>query len=124
SQKNNLDNMVYQTEKLIKDNKSKLTDDDIKPLQAAVDEAKKVLANATAKAEELKTALDTLTAASHAVSGKLYEKSKASGGGEGGGTGGGGTGGGGAGGTGGAGPDGGGKADGEDVIDADYKDVN
>src|SRR6185437_14796306 len=47
SQKNGLDNMVYQTEKLITDNKSKLTDDDIKPLHAALEEAKKVLSNAS-----------------------------------------------------------------------------
>lgn len=120
SHRNNLDNMVYQTEKLIKDNKDKLTEDDTKPLQASLDEAKKVLANATAKSEELKSALDTLTAASHTVSGKLYEKSKASGGG-GGGTGGGEGGGGGAGGASGTETK---TGEGEDVIDADYKDVN
>src|SRR3984957_14457671 len=78
--KNNLDNMVYQSEKLIKDNKDKLGDADVKPLQAALDEAKKVLANAAATPDALKAALDSLTAASHSVSGKLYEKSKASGG--------------------------------------------
>ena len=116
SHKNNLDNMVYQSEKLIRDNKDKLADDDVKPLQAAIEEAKKVLAKADASADEFKTALDALTAASHAASGKLYEKSKSSGG-----TGGDGSvGGGGAPGAGGT----EGKADGEDVIDADYKDVN
>jgi molecular chaperone DnaK len=113
--RNNLDNMVYQTEKLIRDNKDKLGEDDVKPLQAALDEAKKVLANTAAGADELKSQLDALTAASHAVSGKLYEASKASPG---------------AGPTGDAGAGAGSaageekKADGEDVIDADYKDVN
>jgi molecular chaperone DnaK len=118
SHRNNLDNMVYQSEKLIRDNKDKIGDDDVKPLQTAIDDAKKVLANQSAKAEEFKTSLDALTAASHAVSGKLYEKTKASGGGDG-------TGSGGAGGAGGAGAGGAeGKTEGEDVIDADYKDVN
>jgi molecular chaperone DnaK len=120
SQKNNLDNMVYQTEKLVRDNKDKLTDADTKPLQAAIDEAKKVLSTATSSADDMKAALDKLTAASHTVSGKLYEKSKASGGGGGGGESGGG--GGGASGAGGA--ESSKTADGEDVIDADYKDVN
>jgi molecular chaperone DnaK len=97
--RNNLDNMVYQSEKLIRDNKDKIGADEIKPLQASIDEAKKVLANTAAKSEEFKTALDALTAASHTVSGKLYEKSKASGGDGTGGTGPGGGGAPGAGGT-------------------------
>ncbi len=111
SHKNNLDNMVYQTEKLIRDNKDKLAAEDVPPLQTAIDQAKAVLTKTTATAEEFKSSLDSLTAASHAASGKLYEKSKASGqapdappGAEGAKT--------------------EGKADGEDVIDADYKDVN
>ena len=112
SHKNNLDNMVYQSEKLIRDNKAKLTDDDTKPLQAAIDEAKKVLAKTDATADQFKSALDALTTASHGVSGKLYEKSKPEGGAPGGDCAAGGA----------SGSEG--KADGEDVIDADYKDVN
>lgn len=114
--RNNLDNMVYQTEKLMADNKDKLTEADTQPLQAAVDQAKKVLANVSASSDELKSQLDALTAASHAVSGKLYEASKGAGGP-------GGAGGGGAGGASGA-EGSAEKKDGEDVIDADYKDVN
>lgn len=116
SQRNGLDNMVYQSEKLIKDNKDKLTDTEIKPLESAIEEAKKVLANTSAKAEEFKTALDALTAASHAASGKLYEKSKAGSPGDGAGPGA-------AGASGAAGTEGK-TGEGEDVIDADYKDVN
>ncbi len=113
--KNNLDNMVYQTEKLIRDNKAKLSDDDTKSLQTSVDSAKVVLAKAAATAEEFKTALDALTAASHSVSSKLYEANKATGD----------AGAAGAGGAEGAGKTEGGKtAEGEDVIDADFKDVN
>ncbi|MBX3022012.1 MAG: molecular chaperone DnaK [Bdellovibrionales bacterium] len=118
SQRNNLDNMVYQTEKLIADNKDKLAEGDVQPLQAAVEKAKTVLANASASSDELKTALDALTQASHGVSSKLYEKSKASGDGSGG------TGGDGGGGAGGAQGSADGAKSGDDVIDADYKDVN
>ncbi len=116
--RNNLDNMVYQSEKLIRDNKDKVGEADVAGLQEAIDKAKAVLANQAASGEELKTATDAITKASHSVSQKLYEKSKASGGGDGGGSGGGG----GASGAGGA--EGSSKPDGEDVIDADYKDVN
>jgi len=108
SQRNNLDNMVYQTEKLIRDNKDKLTDDDVKPLQASVDSAKAVLANTAASAEELKASFDSLTAASHGVSAKLYEKSKGAAGADG---------------AGAADTSASSKKDGEDVIDAEYKDV-
>ena len=95
----------------------------MKPLEEAVTKAKAVLSNATASLEEFKSATEAITQASHTLSAKLYESSKGSGG-AGGGTGG--DGGGGAGGASGSGTEGGGetKADGEDVIDADYKDVN
>ncbi len=119
AQKNNLDNMVYQTEKLIKDNKDKLGEDDLKPVEDAVAASKTVLANTSATAEELKSSLDTLTTASHAVSAKLYEKTKGADAGAAGA-------GAGAGASGAAGSNGqdtaGAKND--DVIDADFKDVN
>jgi molecular chaperone DnaK len=118
AQRNGLDNMVYQTEKLIKDSKSKLDEADVKALETAITDAKAVLSNANATADQLKASLDTLTAASHTASGKLYEKSKGAGGPEGGGA---------APGSEGAGTASGeakSGANGEDVIDADYKDVN
>jgi molecular chaperone DnaK len=76
SHKNNLDNMVYQSEKLIRDNKDKLADADVKPLQEAIDKGKAVLQNANASLEDFKTALDAITNASHGISAKLYETSK------------------------------------------------
>jgi molecular chaperone DnaK len=112
AQRNNLDNMVYQSEKLVRDNKDKLSDSDTAGLNEAVTKAKAVLANAGASSDELKSALDALTAASHGLSSKLYEKSKpaegAAAGAEGA--------------AGGAGSTEG--KSGDDVIDADYKDVN
>jgi molecular chaperone DnaK len=125
--RNNLDNMIYQTEKLLKDNADTLKDVDTGPLNDALTKAKTELANTNAQAAELKAAYDELTKASHTVTAKLYEKKGTAAGGPGGaggtsGGGGEGSGAGGAGGTGGGPTEGAGGGD--DVIDADYKDVN
>ena len=110
SQRNNLDNMVYQSEKMIRDNKEKITEADSKPLQEAIDKAKTTLANAGASADDLKAGFEALTAASHAISAKLYEASKP---GEGQ-----------AAPNAGEGQPGAEAKSGDDVIDADFKDVN
>lgn len=107
--RNNLDNLIYQTEKLVADNKSNLNDGDRKPIDDAVEEAKRVLNNTGASVSDLKSATDRLTNSSQTLSSLLYEKQKgkASGGGA---------------------PDGGAGGSGDnkpgDVIDAEYKDVN
>jgi molecular chaperone DnaK len=121
TQRNNLDSLLYQTEKLVKENKDKFSDSDLKPLNTSIDAAKKVLEKKDASGDELKKALDELTQASHALSAKLYEQQK----------------GGASAGTSSAGPQAGadgaassadagatGGASGDDVIDADYKDVD
>ncbi len=114
---NNLDNMIYQTEKLIKEKGGELSQTDKADAEAALNDAKKAL-QARGSVTELQSALDRLTQASHKLSSALYEKSKASG------TGTNGSGGGGAGGAGGPSGAGESKAGKDDVIDADYKDVN
>ncbi|MBK7845489.1 MAG: molecular chaperone DnaK [Bdellovibrionales bacterium] len=107
--RNSLDNLIYQTEKLVADNKSNLNDGDRKPIDDAIEDAKRVLNNTGASVSDLKSATDRLTNSSQTLSSLLYEKQKgkASGGGA---------------------PDGGagGSGDGKpgDVIDAEYKDVN
>ena len=90
-------------------NKDKFSEDDLKPLNEAIAASKKVLENQEASSDDLKKSLDELTQASHAFSSKLYEQQKASGeaSAE-------------AGSTGGAEA----KSGDDDVIDADYKDVN
>ncbi len=109
TQRNNLDSLVYQTEKLVSENKDKFSEDDLKPLNEAIAASKKVLENQEASSDDLKKSLDELTQASHAFSSKLYEQQKASGeaSAE-------------AGSTGGAEA----KSGDDDVIDADYKDVD
>lgn len=109
--RNNLDNLIYQTEKLVNENKDKLGAD-ADTVKAAVDEAKKVFENKTASTAELKAAFEKLQTSSHKVTEALYKAGAAQGGGDGSG---GGT-------QGGASGDA--KKDGDDVIDADFKDVN
>jgi molecular chaperone DnaK len=107
--RNNLDNLVYSTEKVLSEKSDAIKDLDRGPVDEAITEAKTVLANASASATELQAALEKLTKLSHEVSSKLYESQKnASGPTEPPPT-----------------PEGEEKkGDDDDVIDADYKDVN
>ena len=109
SARNNLDNLVYQTEKLVKDAK----DLDAGLKKTAEDEiaaAKKVLENREAPVVDLKAAFEKLQAASHTVSSEMYKKAGAAGAGTGN-------------------PQAEAQASSasgakDDVIDADFKDVN
>jgi len=114
SARNNLDNLIYQTEKMAKDSAAQLGDAEVKKANDAAAEARKVLDNKTAAPAELKAAFDKLQAFTHAMTSELYKKQSAQPGAEG------------AAGTGGTGGEstGADKKDGDDVIDADYKDVN
>lgn len=112
TQRNNLDNLVYQTEKLIKDSGSQLPETEVKAATEAVDEAKKILENKSASADELKGAFERLQNLTHKMSSELYKKQGAQPGAEGQQT------------QGEEAPPASGKKDGDDVIDADYKDVN
>lgn len=116
--KNNLDNMVYQSEKMLNENKADIADAEKKKLEDAVAAAKTALKDSSQDLYALKAATDALTAATHAVSQGMYEKQKQQANGAGNGAGAGGAG---------AGPNAGASSassDGkDDVIDADFKDV-
>ena len=109
--RNNLDNLIYQTEKLVKDEASKVSEADKKTVEEAIAVAKKVVEDKTTGATELKAAFETLQTATHKVTTELYKQQTA---------------GAGAAGAGQAGPDAaaGQNPKGDDVIDADFKDVN
>lgn len=79
TERNNLDNMVYQTEKMLADNKKDLPEKDVKTVEDAVKAAKEVLADNQAQLAGVKSALEALTTASHTLSSALYEKQKAAG---------------------------------------------
>jgi molecular chaperone DnaK len=75
--RNRLDNMVYQTEKLIKENREKLSDADAKAAEEAIEEARRALTDGNL--EKLNAAVDGLTKASHRIAESLYKAQQASG---------------------------------------------
>jgi molecular chaperone DnaK len=114
SARNNLDNLVYQTEKMVTDSKD-LPEADKTAATEALATAKKVLENKSAALADLERETQSLTKISHKLSEEMYKKAGAAGGD--------------AGVGGAAGPQAGGNAGAsdkkdDDVIDADFKDVN
>jgi molecular chaperone DnaK len=112
--RNALDNLVYTTEKQLKDMGDKLSADDSKAVNEALEQAKSV--KEKGDLDELKAANDKLTQAWHKLSEELYKKTGAAGGT--------------ADGTAGAGANGNGSADNngkgkddEGVVDADFEEV-
>ncbi len=112
--KNQLDNLVYQTEKLITENKEKLPEADVKSTEEVIEEAKKVLASEedSKSIEALNGATERLTNMSHKLSTALYESQKGEAGGDA------------ASGADQAASEGPKAKPNDDVIDADFKDVN
>ncbi len=76
--RNNLDAMVYQTEKLVNENKDKIPIADLNELEKAMTEAKEAVK--TEDHERIKQAMNALTAANHKVAEAMYKA--ASGGGQ------------------------------------------
>ena len=73
--RNLLDGAVYQGEKLSKDNKDKLSEEDLKTVEEAVAEAKKVVDNQEATKEELEKAAQELNDKLMPIGAKMYEAS-------------------------------------------------
>ncbi|MFY9690935.1 MAG: molecular chaperone DnaK [Candidatus Acidiferrales bacterium] len=115
--RNRLDNLVYQTEKLIKENREKLAEADVKAAEEAVEEGKRAVTEGGL--EKLNAAVDNLTKASHRIAESLYKAQSAAGSQPGGAGPGGGNGGPSA--DGGAQPHGHGQGD---VVDAEFVDVD
>ena len=107
--RNRADSLVYQTEKMLRENRDKLSDSDAKSVEAAIADCKKALEGSDIGS--INRAADALTQASHKVAEAMY-KSGPQGGGQAGG----------AGSTDGAGAKAGEKTD--DVIDAEYVDAD
>ncbi len=72
--RNMLDSAVYQAEKLKSDHKDKLAEDDVKTLDDAVDEAKKVVKKDDADREELEAAAKALNDKIMPIGAKMYEQ--------------------------------------------------
>ncbi|HTX16866.1 MAG TPA: molecular chaperone DnaK [Candidatus Baltobacteraceae bacterium] len=69
--RNRLDNLVYQTEKLIKENRDKLAEADVKAAEEAVEEGKRAVNEGGL--DKLNAAIDNLTKASHRIAESLYK---------------------------------------------------
>jgi len=71
--KNMLDSSVYNAEKMIKDNKDKVSEEDQKTVEKAVEEAKKVVSKEDATKEEIETATKDLNDRIMPIGAKMYE---------------------------------------------------
>src|SRR2546425_2987856 len=106
--RNRADSLVYQTEKLVRENREKLSDSDVKSVEAAIADCKKALEGGDVN--RINQAADALTQASHKVAEAMYKAGGPQAGGQ-------------AGGSAQGGP---GTKSGEkdDVIDAEYVDAD
>jgi molecular chaperone DnaK len=73
--RNQLDSLVYTTEKTMTEHKDKLGDADRGPIDAALEKAKKILEQSEgAEASEMKAAAEELTQASHKIAELMYQQ--------------------------------------------------
>lgn len=75
--RNMLDSAIYQAEKLKHDNESKISDEDMKTLNGALEDAKKVVADEKADKEALEKAAKDLTDKMMPIGAKMYEDTQA-----------------------------------------------
>jgi len=114
--RNRLDNLVYQTDKLIKENRDKLGEADVKAAEEAIEEARRALTDGGL--DRLNAAAESLTKASHKIAETMYKAQQSAAGAAG------------PGGAPGAGDPGAGPTDGHapggqsDVVDAEFVDVD
>ncbi len=73
--RNKLDGLVYSTEKLVEDNRDKLAESDAAAVETAIGEAKKALEEGSVA--EMEQAYEGLTQASHQVAAVLYQSESA-----------------------------------------------
>ena len=108
--RNKLDALIYSTEKLVNESRDKLPEAEVKTVDDAIAQAKKVLEEGSA--DQMEQALEQLTQASHQVAAVLYQSASAEGGNAA------------PGGESAAGGDDASAGADEDVIDAEYVDVD
>lgn len=71
--RNQLENSIYQAEKMPDEYKDKISEDDVKSIKEAVEEAKKVKDNADASKDELEAAVKSLNDKIMPIGAKMYE---------------------------------------------------
>ncbi|HEV3254794.1 MAG TPA: molecular chaperone DnaK [Candidatus Acidoferrales bacterium] len=75
--RNRADNLVYQTEKLLKESREKLAEADIKAIEAAIEEVRRALGDGGV--DSINAATENLTKASHRMAEALYKAGAAAG---------------------------------------------
>jgi molecular chaperone DnaK len=75
--RNQLDSAIYQAEKMKSDNKEKISEEDIKTLDEAVEAAKKVVTDEKAEKDALEAAAKELTDKIMPIGAKMYEQAQA-----------------------------------------------
>jgi len=75
--RNRLDNLVYQTEKLVKENREKLGETDAKSAEEAIEEARRALNEGGL--DRLNAAAEKLTKISHTIAETMYKSQQAAG---------------------------------------------
>jgi molecular chaperone DnaK len=71
--RNRADSMVYQVEKMLKDHRDKISDEDAKTVEAALESTRKTMA--AGSVDEINKSVDTLTQASHKLAEAMYKAS-------------------------------------------------
>jgi molecular chaperone DnaK len=72
--RNNLDSLIYQTEKTLNEHKAKLQEEDVKKVEDALKEAKEILDKGSAS--ELKTSYENLTKSAHKLVETMYKQTQ------------------------------------------------
>ena len=75
--RNQADNLVYSTEKLVKDNRDKIPDSDVKAVEEAIAETRKAMEGGDVEA--IKQSMEKLQQASHQVAQAMYQQTQQSG---------------------------------------------
>jgi molecular chaperone DnaK len=76
--KNQADSMIYNIEKMLKEHRDKISEDDAKQVEEALEETKKAVAEGGA--DRIKSSMDKLTTASHKLAEAMYKASGPQGG--------------------------------------------
>jgi molecular chaperone DnaK len=77
--RNRADNLVYQTEKLLKENREKLSESDAKSIETAIEDTRRAVADGNI--DRINASVEELTKASHRIAETLYKTQSAAAGG-------------------------------------------
>ena len=77
--RNRLDGLLYQAEKMLRENREKLAEGDVKAAETAIEEAKKAMAATDGGTAALRTATENLERALHKIAETLYQAGQAAG---------------------------------------------